>query len=353
MAGKLNSRVAAVAASVLAQRKYVAPVDVFAGLGWVRAARIEEWRRGRFSPLTEALPGDAARIGEALRCLRAWARENGLTPADTAYTAATRERGDLRFTGDDALDRLCRTHWLAPDLSEKQRARLTERQNKAPDLAVNPADKAWTCAGCGAAGRAGDLLLAEGPLCLTCADFDHLVLLPAGNAALSRRARQESTLCVLVQHFNRRRKRYERQGILVEEAALDRAEQRCLADEDARARRRDRDAQRRAAQDVDFQAAFADTIRRLYPGCPPDRAQAIAGHAGTRGSGRVGRSAAGRALGEEAVRLAVIASIRHLNTDYDRLLMDGVPRAEARERIRPALDRVLRSWEERAQPCAM
>ncbi|GHF05927.1 hypothetical protein GCM10017786_44340 [Amycolatopsis deserti] len=346
MAGKLHNRVASVADAALAQRKYVAPVDVFTALGWVHPARVEEWRRGRFSPLAKELPVDNARIAEALRCLDTWARANGLTRSDSAYVAGTRDRRDLRFTDDDGLDRLCRTHWLAPGLTEKQRERLTERQNKAPDLAVTIAGNSWTCARCAGRGEAGDLHLPEGEghLCLACADFDHLVFLPAGNAALSRRAKQESTLAVLVLRFNRRRKRHERQGILVEEAALERAEQQCLADEDVRARRRERDAHRRAAQDVEFQGDFADAIRRLYPGCPSDRARAIAEHAGTRGSGRVGRSAAGRALDEEAVRLAVIASVRHLDTGYDRMLMDGVPRADAREHIRPDLDRVLERW---------
>jgi hypothetical protein len=67
-------------------------------------------------------------------------------------------------------------------------------------------------------------------------------------------------------------------------------------------------------------------------------------HAGERGSGRVGRSAAGQDLDERAVTLAVVASIRHLDTDYDDLLMSGVPREEARERIRAAIDNVLAAW---------
>ena len=45
-----------------------------------------------------------------------------------------------------------------------------------------------------------------------------------------------------------------------------------------------------------------------------------------------------------AITLAVVASVRHLDTDYDRLLMSGVPRAEARDRIRTAIDRVLDRW---------
>ena len=103
-------------------------------------------------------------------------------------------------------------------------------------------------------------------------------------------------------------------------------------------------AEYREQEDSAFQAAFAAEIRRLFPGIPNDRADLIAGHAGRRGSGRVGRSAAGRALDEEAVTLAVVASVRHTETDYDELLMDGVARAEARERVAAEIDRLLRRW---------
>jgi hypothetical protein len=68
------------------------------------------------------------------------------------------------------------------------------------------------------------------------------------------------------------------------------------------------------------------------------------GALGPRGSGRVGRSAAGRALAEEPVVRAVVASVRHEDTDYDELLMAGVPRDEARERIRDDVARVLDGW---------
>ncbi len=105
-----------------------------------------------------------------------------------------------------------------------------------------------------------------------------------------------------------------------------------------------RDARRRAAQDELFAQAFAAEIRRLFPGCPADRARAIAAHASERGSGRVGRSAAGRALSEGAVTSAVVASVRHMDTPYDQLLMSGVPRHEARRRIAAAVETVLRAW---------
>lgn len=171
--------------------------------------------------------------------------------------------------------------------------------------------------------------------------------LPRGDWALTRRAREGSSLSAVVVRFHRRRGRYERQGVLVEEAALARAEERCLADADARARRRARDAVRRAAQDASFTAAFAREILRLFPGCPPDRAEAIAAHASLRGSGRVGRSAAGRALSQAAVTAAVRAAVRHTETAYDALLMSGVGRGEARRRIAVPVETVLAAWRAR------
>ncbi|WP_217207580.1 DUF2293 domain-containing protein [Streptomyces sp. AC550_RSS872] len=203
------------------------------------------------------------------------------------------------------------------------------------------------CAECHA-GPLQMLVLEDGaPRCLDCADLGHLVFLPRGDTALTRRSREESALSAVVVRFNRRRGRYERQGVLVEEAGLTRAEQRCLVDAEARRRRRVRDARRRAREDVRFAEAFAVEIRRLFPGCPAERAREIAAHASVRGSGRVGRSAAGRALSERAVTSAVVASVRHMDTPYDQLLMSGVPRHEARRRIAAAVETTLRTWREK------
>jgi hypothetical protein len=151
----------------------------------------------------------------------------------------------------------------------------------------------WTCTGCGGS---GSLLFMEGvgPLCMGWADLDHLVFLPAGDAALSRRARRASGLAAVVVRFSRSRRRYERRGIPVEEGALEQAEAQCLADAEARARRRERDRQRRADQDVAFEARLAEAVGRLFPGCPAGRAEAIAQHAAVRGSGR---ARAGRTRG--------------------------------------------------------
>ena len=89
---------------------------------------------------------------------------------------------------------------------------------------------------------------------------------------------------------------------------------------------------------------FAAAIREQFPGCPVDRAEAIALHAAARGSGRVGRSAAGRALDSDAVRLAVVASVRHVDTDYDALLMSGVDRESARAQVHDRVEDVVNAW---------
>ena len=85
----------------------------------------------------------------------------------------------------------------------------------------------------------------------------------------------------------------------------------------------------------------------MYPGCPRPRAEAIARHTAARGSGRVGRSAAGRSLDPATVELAVLASVRHEDTDCDALLMSGVERAEARERGCVEVERELERWRQR------
>jgi hypothetical protein len=215
---------------------------------------------------------------------------------------------------------------------------------RSADIVVISPLKDWVCAV--SAEAKGDLLVMDdrGPLCLSCADLGHLVFVPSGDAAITRRARKHSRLSAVVVRWSRARRRYERQGVLVERPAIEQAEAECLADEDARARRRVRDAERRADEDLDFQRALGREIHRLFPGCPPARLGEIARHTGERGSGRVGRTAAARALDPEAVTLAVVAAVRHGDTDYDDLLMGGLDRAEARHRVRDEIDRTLEAW---------
>jgi hypothetical protein len=344
----LESRVIAAAEEALARQGFVTPVDVCLGLGWLQDCNVDDWRRGRADDLEEFLPVHDDRLIDIHVHLHNWAIGHGLERTEAEYVSASRTRRQLRFLhdGHPLEETAWRMRWISPGLDNRERERITKTQDAPPDLLVIQPIKDWVCAECQGT---GDLLIMDepGPLCMICADLDHLVFLPAGDAALTRRAKKASSLSAVVIRWSRTRKRYERQGLLVEEPALEQAEQQCLADEEARMRRRDRDRERRAAEDVELAASMASEIGRLFPGCPAGRAEAIARHTSLRGSGRVGRSAAGRSLDEEAVILAVVASVRHEDTEYDSLLMSGVGREEARDRIRPAVDRVLTAW---AQP---
>jgi len=184
----------------------------------------------------------------------------------------------------------------------------------------------------------------KGALCLACADLDELLFLPTGDAALSRRSRKYSTLSAVVLKFSRARRRYERQGLLVEETALAKAEEECLVDGEVRERRKQRERERRAELDEEYVREFARNIRRLFPDCPEDREQKIAQHACLKYSERIGRSAAAKRFEDEVITLAVAAHVRHRETDYDELLARGWFRNQARAEVRDRVDAVLDEW---------
>ena len=49
-------------------------------------------------------------------------------------------------------------------------------------------------------------------------------------------------------------------------------------------------------------------------------------------------------LDEDAIRLAVIAHVRHEETDYDALLGRGMDRYEARHHVQWRIEQVLTTW---------
>jgi hypothetical protein len=119
------------------------------------------------------------------------------------------------------------------------------------------------CFECGVELWKGNFLKMEKdrPLCLECADLDHLVFLPSGDAALTRRSRRYSTLSAVVVRFSRSRGRYERQGLLVESEALERAQQESLSDEEQRRIARERAASAREREDQRYIEQFASAIQ--------------------------------------------------------------------------------------------
>ena len=188
------------------------------------------------------------------------------------------------------------------------------------------------------------LMEAEKPLCLACAGFGDLEFLAAGDVALTRRATKHSARNAVVVRFSRSRKRYERQGILVETSALEKAERECAEDADERAAGRAREAVRRREEDRKLVARMAKQIGVLFPGCPAHELATIAEHTAARGSWRVGRTEAGRNLEERALTVAVVAVVLDKHTEYAKLLERGMDCATARRTVGDKIDEILAAW---------
>ena len=347
-----QERVVQAAEAVLKRSGSIGPLELFQEMRLLQPVHFEGWRKGKeycraLQPWIQVGP---EKFQKTIHHFQEWVKERGLRPIEAAYTRRGPQGVEqLRVTedGDPGWEKFYRTHYVPGDLSEKKTARVTGKLSRAPELVVfEKVSEEGKCAECGVDLGKGDLLLMEKgePLCLACADLDRLLFLPAGDAALSRRARKYSRLAAVVVRFSRSRNRYERQGLLVSEEALTKAEEECAADAPARAATRARAALARQEEDQVFVTDLTSAIREQYPGCPREEALRIAAHTGLRSSGRVGRSAAGRALDPRAVDLAVIAHIRHEHTNYDELLMGGTERLDARGLVREQIESVLAKW---------
>jgi hypothetical protein len=218
----LAERVNKAAEATLAAHGHVSAIDILVGIGWLDRGAVERWRHGRVDCLERVTRTNLPRISEAMHLFRSWAAAKRLTASETSYVARTPGRQTLRFSqsGDATIERLYRTHWVSPELSARKRERLAENASRAQELVViQPLNADWTCHKCGGTGR---LLIMDGPgpECLRCAGLDDLVMLPAGNALLTRRVKAKSARSAVVVRFSRSRGRYERQGLLVEQPAL-------------------------------------------------------------------------------------------------------------------------------------
>jgi hypothetical protein len=218
----LAGRVIKAAEAALAARAYVSSIDVLVGIGWLDAGAVERWRRGQIDCLERVVRTNLPRISEAMKQFRSWATERGLSASPTQYVTRTPRRRTLRFSrsGDPTIEGLYRTHWVSGETSARKRERLAEKLSGAPELVVvQPLNREWTCHRCGGT---GDLLLMEdpGPACLRCVGLDDLEYLAAGDALLTRRATATSARYAVVVRFSRSRRRYERQGLVVEPQAV-------------------------------------------------------------------------------------------------------------------------------------
>ncbi len=218
----IADRVAEAAEASLAAQNHVSAIDVLVRMGWLDPGAVKLWRLGRVPCLERVVQSNLPRISEAMKAFRSWAAAKGLFPSATQYAALTPQRQTSRFSqsGDPTIEKTLQdTLGLEGPFGEEARA-LAEKASTAPELVVIlPLNNDWTCHRCG---NGGGMLIMEqpGPACLRCAGLDDLEFLQAGDALLTRRVKAKSAKSAVVVRFSRTRKRYERQGLLIEPQAL-------------------------------------------------------------------------------------------------------------------------------------
>ena len=224
---ELSAKVVKIANQVLQDKQYVSSIDLLMGLGYLSPSVLEDWRRGGCHSLEERLQANLGKLSFAMKHFQQWAKQQGLLPQETAYVQKACSRTiHLQFSksGDPIIEKHYRTHYISPILTEQKQQRLIDKIEKSADPLVYIIVKDSCCSKCNKSiPKNGFLVMDENnPYCMTCSPYKDLVFLPAGDVSLTRKVKKYSSQAVVVVKFSRARKRYERQGLLVEEEALQR-----------------------------------------------------------------------------------------------------------------------------------
>ncbi len=84
----------------------------------------------------------------------------------------------------------------------------------------------------------------------------------------------------------------------------------------------------------------AQHIRAKHPGCPDFAIEYIADEVAS-------REWKGAKLGR-TVGIVMQSTLRHLMTEYETLLLHGVERETARQRVQPQIQAMLQAWEKQS-----
>ncbi|MES2199855.1 MAG: hypothetical protein V4489_06780 [Chlamydiota bacterium] len=233
---RLKQRVVQAAEEALHKKQYVSPIDVFLGMQSLQPIHLDNWKKGKVSYLEEVLQGNLHKLSFCMKCFREWALEKGLKPSLTVYQRKGRN-GNIRLrfsiSGNPEIEKSYSTHYISHALSEASRKKIQEKMDNPLELTVFRICKDSQCEECKKKIFKGGILFMEAdqPLCLSCAKLDALEYLPRGNAKLTRYVTKNSTTRTVVVEFSRSRKRYERQGVLVEKKILEAAKKELLIED--------------------------------------------------------------------------------------------------------------------------
>lgn len=350
---KINyqGKVIKVANELLELNDSVNLLDVLNKMGWLDITHIYSWKDGLENNLEKFMQSTPEKRSQVYKIFTNWSKKLAFIDSPWMCYSIVNENKFLKVLVGNSpeVEKLFTQHFHKKELTSRKLNSLIKKLNQKPDTRVfiKTGKENDSCEKCKKGIHRNSFIYVEAKdvYCLDCAGLAKLAFQPSGDATLSRRAKKFTTKFAEVVEFNKRRKRYERRGILVEEKALEMARQSCKSDAADREIKRARSAEKRVVEDKNFTSEFTFKVKQLFPNCPNDEVIAIAEHATVRGSGRVGRTAAAKKLDDESIRLAVIAYIRHKHTDYDRLLFNRTPKKTCRRLIQPALQKKLKSWE--------
>jgi len=122
------------AENALVHHQYVSAIDVLTGMGLLALRNLEAWRKGRVDFLERVIQGNLKKISLSMAMFRRWAHARGLRPSETRYVRRTRMGTvNLQFSksGDPALEKSYRTHYVSPALSERKQQQIKETLSRA------------------------------------------------------------------------------------------------------------------------------------------------------------------------------------------------------------------------------
>ena len=234
---KIKERVIRSAELALNDQQHVNAIEVFLRMGWLQFVHVQDWKRGKIPFLEMYIEINPERMAYAMECFQEWACKKGLEPSQVGYLARTSgAKKELQFSEnrDPQIELFYRTHFISPQLSEKKKHMLEKKSSQSAELVVFLTVRDSQCNRCKKEMPKNSFLLMEGeePLCMNCAGLEGLAFLPSGDAGVTRAAKKLSKKSAIVVQYSRTRKRYERQGLLVDEEALTKAQNLRLNDQE-------------------------------------------------------------------------------------------------------------------------
>ena len=129
---RVYPRVVAAVTQILAEKDFVAPIDVFVHLDLLTPAIIEDWRFDRIPFLEKAIQCNLSKASTVLRVLRLHALQCGLKPSHTDYMnwgKGHKFRLWFSKSGDPNLEAAYATHYVKQHAAQSKNANQEQRRS--------------------------------------------------------------------------------------------------------------------------------------------------------------------------------------------------------------------------------